>query len=281
MNRLEHIYLVVLLFACIGLFSCSRAGGNEPGSEYMPDMGHSIAYEANYYDYYSYNTWSSEAEYYQDVQPRKPVKGSVPIGYSNGTKAKYAKAFQSYPMNGHVDFPYENTEEDRLRATAEIKSNPFPITEANLTHGKEMYEVYCGICHGEKGDGDGYLVSEKNKNAVYPAQPANLINEEFTNASDGRFYFAIMHGKNVMGGYADKLSYKERWQVMQYVRSLQAKNAGKTYSPSENNFNQDITWTNYEASHAHEKMEAHDMKEDKSHEEKPASHDTGDHHDSH
>jgi hypothetical protein len=46
-----------------------------------------------------------------------------------------------------------------------------------------------------------------------------------------------MHGKNVMGGYADKLSYEERWNVIHYIRVLQAKETGTEYSESANTLN--------------------------------------------
>lgn len=71
----------------------------------------------------------------------------------------------------------------------------------------------------------------------YPAQPAILTSDEFTAASNGRFYFAIMHGKNVMGSYADKLSYEERWQVIHYIRALQAQNKGLQYDENGNTLN--------------------------------------------
>ncbi len=57
-------------------------------------------------------------------------------------------------------------------------------------------------------------------------------------ASNGRYYFAIMHGKNVMGGYADKISYEERWQVIHYIRSLQAKDKKLVYNEKENTLNE-------------------------------------------
>jgi mono/diheme cytochrome c family protein len=113
--------------------------------------------------------------------------------------------------------------------------NPFPIKAASLEQGKELYNIFCSTCHGEKADGNGYLLREDG--GKYPAQPANLINEEFTAASNGRFYHSIMYGKNVMGGYADKLSYEERWNVIHYIRSLQAKNVSKVYSEEENTLN--------------------------------------------
>jgi hypothetical protein len=57
------------------------------------------------------------------------------------------------------------------------------------------------------------------------------LNEEFLAATDGRYYHAIMHGKNVMGAYKDKVSFKERWMIIHYIRSLQHKATDETNSP--------------------------------------------------
>jgi len=102
-----------------------------------------------------------------------------------------------------------------------IQKRKVPITSEGLARGKDLYNINCGICHGTKGDGNGWLVDENNPNQAYPAQPAILTNDEFTGASEGRFYHAIVYGKNVMGGYTDKLSYEERWQVIHHIRALQ------------------------------------------------------------
>lgn len=224
------------------LYACSPAGGNSTGHEYMPDMGHSIAYEANYYNYYSLNTWGTEEDYKKYAMPRKPVEGTIPRGYAgsnkNGMSSMKGELTQNsiaIPVNGSVPYYYEDTEDERNRAMSEIINNPFPITDAGLEKAKSLYNVYCGICHGEKGDGAGYLV--RDDGGVYPAQPANFLLDEFVSASNGRYYHAIMYGKNVMGGYADKLSYEERWQVIHYIRSLQAKEKGLVYNENENSLN--------------------------------------------
>jgi hypothetical protein len=47
-----------------------------------------------------------------------------------------------------------------------------------------------------------------------------------------------MYGKNVMGAYKDKLSYKERWDVIHFIRSLQAEEKELAYSPQENTLNE-------------------------------------------
>lgn len=247
--------LLIATIAIIILQACSPADGEYTGSEYMPDMGHSVAYEANTYNFYYYNTWdgASTEGLWKLSQPRLPVKGTVPRGYAGVSMASNATAQSAMmdrlrggsstneiavPLSGNAPYYYANTEEERLRATAEILDNPFPITADGLERGKELYEIFCGICHGTKGDGNGYLVAEENSNAVYPAQPAILLNDEFSAASNGRYYHAIMYGKNVMGGYADKMSYEERWQVIHWIRALQAKDKKLAYDEESNTLNE-------------------------------------------
>ena len=126
---------------------------------------------------------------------------------------------------------------ERERAIREIIDNPYPITEQGLAKAKGLYDIYCGICHGEKGDGNGYIASADNPDSKYLAAPANFLLPEFVAASNGRYYHSIMFGKNLMGSYAGKLSYEERWQVIHYIRSLQAKELKLEYSASANTLN--------------------------------------------
>ncbi len=241
-NRHQNHIVAVVVFAVVAmasLSSCSPSKGNHPGHEFFPDMFHSIAYEANIHDYYYYNTWGNEVEYRKYATPREPVKGTIPRGFAGASSAAdykdKAAYFQNTPVNGFVPYYYEDTEEERTRASAEILENPFPITAEGLSRGEDLYDIFCGICHGDNGDGAGYLV--RDDGGVYPAQPANFLLPEFVEASEGRYYHSIMFGKNVMGGYADKLSYEERWQVIHYIRSLQAKELGLVYDPTGNTLN--------------------------------------------
>jgi mono/diheme cytochrome c family protein len=246
MKTIKHIIFVIAI--ALAIQACSPSGGNNTGTEYMPDMAHPISYEANAYDAYDYHTWDEQSVFTRKYLTNKmlPVKGTVPRGYAGvhftGNAVSDHPNAMSVPMNGKVPYYYADTPEDRLRATAEITANPFPITTSGLERGKELYNIFCGICHGEKGDGLGYLVREANPatgdaGGKYPAAPANLINDEFTAASNGRYYHAIMYGLNVMGAYKDKMSYEERWQVIHYIRSLQAGSKQLKYDESANTLN--------------------------------------------
>ena len=241
---MRNFILALCICSILLMSSCSSADHNDPGTEYMPDMFHSIAYEANLDDYYYYNTWGTEDEYNKLAQPRVPVKGTIARGYAAPTAAKYVDGSAttnaiSIPVNGSVPYYYEDSEEERTRAMNEIIKNPFPITATGLKQGEELYNTFCGICHGKKGDGNGWLVDEANTNQVYPAQPANFLDALFLEAgnTNGRYYHSIMYGKNVMGAYADKISYEERWNVIHWIRALQAKEQGKDYNENINTLN--------------------------------------------
>ncbi len=247
---MKNIFATFLALIALTAFTACETDVQDPGSEYMPDMGHSIAQEANVLTNYYYNTWDEKSTIkLRTLQERNmPVANTVPRGYAGvafaggDTKAVMA-AMQgkdnsiAVPMNGSVPYYYEDTEAERTRAIAEIQANPFPITEEGMLRGQELYNTFCAICHGAKADGNGWLVDEANLNAKYPAAPANLLLDDHVNSSNGRYYHAIMYGKNVMGAYKDKISYEERWQVIHYIRSLQAKERKVDYNADNNTLN--------------------------------------------
>lgn len=255
MKIIQQIFsLIALALIMTGTYSCQQAGGEQTGSEFVPDMAHSIAYEANVYTGYDMNSWDEESVISRRelVQPRKPVNGTVPRGYaaisvSDGVftspmeaviyTAKKTKVNEgiAYTPNGSVPYYYPDTEDGRNLATQQLLYNPFPITKNGIARGQELYNIYCGICHGEKGDGGGYLV--RDNGGKYPAQPANFLLDDFVNGTNGRLYHGIVYGKNAMGAYADKLSYEERWQVIHYIRLLQAKEKKVKYDSEMNTLN--------------------------------------------
>ena len=263
--RTTHTAFVALAAGtALALGSCAEAGENQTGSEYMPDMAHSIAYEANHYYTYYQNTWDSASvkDKYDLLTAYNPVKGTIPRGYTgyylageraqpganptNQTaRAEYAAEEDAMnelyglagpvqatrtPLSPMAPYYYVDTEEDRLRAIADNDVNPFPITADGLKRGAELYNTFCAICHGEAGDGNGWIY----ENGAYPAAPRNFLVQEWVDTSAGLYYHAFMYGKNVMGAYKDKVSYEERWQIIHHIRALQAKEFEAEYTEAVN-----------------------------------------------
>lgn len=100
------------------------------------------------------------------------------------------------------------------------QENPYAadMSAEFLTLGSQQYAIYCTICHGATGAGDGPVTEHKDMKG----RPRNLINADAKAYSDGRMYHAITMGYGIMGGYASQITdAKKRWAVVNYVRSLQ------------------------------------------------------------
>jgi mono/diheme cytochrome c family protein len=146
------------------------------------------------YESAGYETYG-EAAFPNGVEAQIPAEGSIPRGY--------------------IPFDIENTTEGYELAKATLM-NPIDSTQVDLARGKELYDIYCGICHGNKGDGQGKLVKrEKILGIPSYADVGRAINE-------GSTYHTIYYGKNAMGSYANQLKEEERWQVVSYVLQLKA-----------------------------------------------------------
>ena len=98
-------------------------------------------------------------------------------------------------------------------AKATLKS-PLDPTTINQDKAKDLYTVYCAICHGEKGDGKGNLVVKEKFLGV-----PNYKDREIT---EGSIFHVITYGLNSMGSHANQLSQEERWMVADYVLKLKA-----------------------------------------------------------
>ena len=115
---------------------------------------------------------------------------------------------------GFIPYDIENTMEGK--EIARLRKSPLDSlnSEANLAKGKELYDIYCAICHGAKGDGQGTLVKrEKILGVPSYADVARNITVGSTN-------HVIYYGLNAMGSHASQLNPEERWQVAEYVMKL-------------------------------------------------------------
>ena len=109
---------------------------------------------------------------------------------------------------------------ERALATKELKI-PLAVNEENLTKGKELFNIYCAICHGNKGDGQGTLV-KREKFLGIPS-----LADKGRNITEGDIYHVMMYGLNSMGSYASQTNEKERWQITMHALDLKSKLNGE------------------------------------------------------
>lgn len=93
--------------------------------------------------------------------------------------------------------------------------NPLPVSPEILARGKMLYDIYCLVCHGASGQGDG-LVGAK---FGFPVPPLN--DPAVVERPDGYLYGTIREGGFIMPKYAEVMSPDERWAVVHYMRRLQ------------------------------------------------------------
>lgn len=114
----------------------------------------------------------------------------------------------------------------KLEAMTVKMHNPLQPTPANLKHGEQLFLANCSPCHGVGGAGDGSVVH------LLLHKPANLMTGVSKNLPDGYIYGYIRNGGIWMPSYNDAMSSNERWQVVVYLRDLQANYHGTEASAS-------------------------------------------------
>lgn len=92
--------------------------------------------------------------------------------------------------------------------------NPMKGDESAASKGKKMYKQMCAICHGDSGKGDGVAGASLNP------RPANFSLATLQSQSDGAIYWKLSEGNAPMAAYKEFLSEKERWQLVNYIRTF-------------------------------------------------------------
>ena len=115
---------------------------------------------------------------------------------------------------------YHDDGEDAALSTGVVDGKlvarlPVPLSAELLRRGQDRYQVYCAVCHGKTGEGNGEIVRRG-----YPAPPT-YHSDRLRNAPIGHFYDVITSGYGVMYSYASRVESKDRWAIAAYIRALQ------------------------------------------------------------
>jgi mono/diheme cytochrome c family protein len=134
------------------------------------------------------------------------------------------------PAPGSV--PITGSDPDSLPAAeAERLGNPRTRTAESLNRGQWVYETYCLVCHGPGGRGDGPISAANRRTPPGPFPGiGDLLGPTAMGRSDGYIYGVVTYaqamGRGLMPRYGDKVRGTDRWDVVNYVRHLQAQGAG-------------------------------------------------------
>ncbi len=177
--------ILSLILVAIVFSSCTH-DRKKPGLQYMDDMVTPIAYE----DY------SPNPVFANGQTEQTPVKGTI--------------------ARGKMPYPYARTAEGQKMAGEQLH-NPYKASKEVLERGKAKFDIYCMICHGSSGRGDGTLFTS----GKFSAPPTDLMGERVQNLPDGEIYHVITKGSiaGLMGAHGSQIKPDDRWKIVTYIKN--------------------------------------------------------------
>ena len=163
-----------------------------------------------------------ESSFFRDGLSSRPlVPGTVPRGYLRADREFYlgkkansgtvaagqptATPAGSAPANSAALYPDD------------VETFPIPIDKAAIDRGQQRYDIFCSVCHGATGNGDG-MIARRGFNKPLPA---SYHQDRLRQAPVGHFFDAMTNGWGAMPSYAAQIPVEDRWKIVAYIRALQ------------------------------------------------------------
>ncbi len=199
--------------------SCS-SDPDSAGLEYMPDMYRSPAIEP-YVDYGEVRSTIDEGKKLKMSAMTPPMR-TIPYYGTNEADVMMMLPYNRKPSalwattHGLFGWDFAGVGESEYLAAAADK-NPYALTADNaeeiFAKGKELYSTTCMHCHGEKGDGNGPMVTAGSYTGA-----ANLAG---LTIPEGQMFYSIYYGKGAMGAHNSMVNKKEIWTLIHYIHKFQ------------------------------------------------------------
>lgn len=217
---------LLIAFSGLALLAGCGAQGDNPGTEYAPNMYHSVPY-----DPFTQITdpdagrWVTSIDY-----PDMPGEDEGHAEYFNSNLYNpHMMTMRTPPANtvkrdANGWLPYRLSNDSTGLRLANRLQSPFSETAEVVAAGKALYEMYCDHCHGPKGAGDGKVATgvtvdgqEKSAYAGVPSYQSDALK----NITEGHIFHVITYGKNLMWPHGSQISPDDRWKIARYVKTLQ------------------------------------------------------------
>jgi mono/diheme cytochrome c family protein len=117
-----------------------------------------------------------------------------------------------------------------------LTKNQIPVNRDTLLLGQKQFNIYCAVCHGQDGGGNGLVNVRAQKILASNWVPPSSMHQATLYADvypDGKLFNTITNGIRKMPGYAGQITANDRWAIVAYVRALQlSRNASESDVPA-------------------------------------------------
>lgn len=208
------IFCLLLTANCLLLFGCRQDMQDQP----------------------RYEVYESSGFFKDGLSSRSLVPGTVPRGYlradrqlftgqkdkatgnANSGSIGQSGTLPLIPRTGNAE-QTTNAAGDMQQQPAgdpnDVEEFPFQVTAEVLNRGQERYQIFCSMCHGYTGEGDGMIV----RRGFRP--PPSYHEKRLQQAPVGYFFRVITEGFGAMPSYKSQVPVQDRWAIIAYVRALQ------------------------------------------------------------
>jgi len=189
---------VLAIVAVVSIFGFRGSFSEKPPLEVFPDMDRQARYKPQ-----------GENSFFEDARNDRPVpEHTVARGNFLQYGAVFSEDFKD-PVLGDTVYNYGKNPDDSFH-----DGIPIEVTYELMQLGQQKFTIFCAVCHGAAGDGNGVT-------KPYGVPAANYHDDRLRNEADGYIFNVITNGKGLMYGLKDRLSPEERWAIVLYVRALQ------------------------------------------------------------
>ena len=157
-----------------------------------------------------------KSEFFSDKRATRDMPaGTVARGELRDNKAFYTGKIDT-PGNAQVTTTTTATGNTLVTSFPDsIDEFPIPVTKELIDRGQQRYNIYCIVCHGPLGNGDGMIVRRGF------VQPPTYHDDRLRNAPVGHFFDVMTNGWGRMSSYAAQIQPADRWAIVAYIRALQ------------------------------------------------------------
>ncbi len=208
-----RIFLAIYIFVIVAVVSVLGFRGTnstKPPLEIFPDMDRQARYKPQ-----------AENSFFEDRRNDRPIPANTVArgNYFNQVEV-FSADFEDkklgdsiYNLGKHQDGTF-------------VKKLPIKATNNLMAKGQQKYDIFCAVCHGASGDGNGVVKQ-------YGVLAASYHDDRLRDVEDGYLYDVISNGLGQMLGLKDRLSPEERWAIILYLRALQTSQNAKATDLSE------------------------------------------------